>query len=74
MYFSSWKSKKACETRPNDARLLATTLHAAGFNLVGEGARLDLDKRGFERAIEAFGGELSAGESRWSCCPTTSIE
>lgn len=46
----------------NDARLLAGTLRSLGFALVGEGAQLNLSKRGFERIVESFGGELSAGD------------
>jgi uncharacterized caspase-like protein len=58
----AYRSIGALTNPTNDARLLATTLHSLGFILVGEGAQLDLDRRGLERAIEAFGGELSSGD------------
>ncbi len=43
----------------NDARLIADQLGALGFELVGRGPMLDLDRLGIERAIRAFGRELS---------------
>jgi Caspase domain len=46
----------------NDARLLAQTLQAAGFKLVGGGARLDLDKAGFDEAIAAFGRAIEGAD------------
>jgi uncharacterized caspase-like protein len=58
----AYKSIGALANAGNDARLLAATLRSVGFMLVGEGAQLDLDKRGFERALEALGGELSSGD------------
>lgn len=42
----------------NDARLMADTLKALGFTLVGGAALLDLDKPGFDRAVRSFGQEL----------------
>jgi uncharacterized caspase-like protein len=59
---ANYKSVGALANPGNDARLLADTLRSVGFTLVGEGAQLNLDKRGFERAIETFGGELSSGD------------
>ena len=38
-----------------DAQLMADTLTALGFTVVGGKAQLDLDKPGFERAVQAFG-------------------
>jgi uncharacterized caspase-like protein len=59
---ADYKSVGALANPGNDARLLADALRSVGFMLVGEGAQLNLDKRGFERAIETFGGELSSGD------------
>jgi uncharacterized caspase-like protein len=59
---AAYRSIGALANAANDARLLAATLRSVGFMLVGEGAQLDLDKRGFERALEALGGELSSGD------------
>jgi len=42
----------------NDARLIAKNLREAGFNLVGGGAQLDLDKPGLEGALENFSRQL----------------
>ena len=39
----------------NDAKLMAATLRALGFTLVGDGAQLDLDKPQFESAVQKFG-------------------
>ena len=42
----------------NDATLMAETLRGAGFTLVGNRAQLDLDKTGFDRAVQDFGSQL----------------
>lgn len=42
----------------SDAKLMAASLRALGFQLVGGGPMLDLDKAGFDRAVEQFGHEL----------------
>jgi hypothetical protein len=41
-----------------DARLMSDTLLSLGFFVVGGGAQVDLDKAGFDRALQAFGQEL----------------
>jgi tetratricopeptide (TPR) repeat protein len=41
----------------NDARLMAETLRALGFVLVGNGAQLDLDKAAFDKMVQRFGIE-----------------
>jgi PQQ-dependent catabolism-associated CXXCW motif protein len=46
----------------NDARLIAATLAELGFEIVGGGAMLDLDKAGLEGAIRRFGQRLSGGD------------
>lgn len=46
----------------NDARLMAKTLGALGFRLIGGGARTDLDKPGFDAAVRAFGEALPGAE------------
>jgi uncharacterized caspase-like protein len=38
----------------NDAVAIATRLEALGFELVGDGPQMDLDRAGFERALESF--------------------
>ena len=42
----------------NDAMLIAETLRGVGFSLIGGGAQVNLDKAGFDKAIQAFGNQL----------------
>ncbi len=42
----------------NDAKLIAAALARSGFTLVGGGAQLDLDKGGFDRAVQQFGQQM----------------
>ena len=42
----------------NDAKLMSDTLLSLGFFVVGGGARLDLDKPGFDAALNEFSKEL----------------
>lgn len=46
----------------NDARLIARTLQASGFTLVGDGPQLDLDKSHFDRVVQAFGRALQGAD------------
>jgi|GEM_PF-1939405 len=57
---SKYRHVPALANTPNDARLMAATLKGLGFALVGDGALIDLDKPGFERAVRAFRAELQA--------------
>jgi len=50
------------ENPVNDARLMANTLRDLGFNLIGEGPQLDLDKAGFDQAVQQFGHELQGAD------------
>ena len=59
---SNYRALGTLANPSNDAKLLASTLRSVGFTLVGEAAQLDLDKRGLERVVEDFGGELSVGD------------
>src|SRR3984957_4238693 len=52
---------RSAPTLPNpsaDAKLMSDTLLSLGFFVVGGGARLDLDKKGFDDALTEFGKEL----------------
>src|SRR6201995_4155218 len=42
----------------NDAKLMSDTLLSLGFFVVGGGAKLDLDKAGFDAALNEFEKEL----------------
>ena len=59
---SHYRSLGTLANPSDDAKLLASTQRSVGFTLTSEGAQLDLDKHGFERVVESFGGELSAGD------------
>lgn len=46
----------------NDAKLMAATLKAVGFILVGDSAQLDLDKTAFDNAVKNFGKDLQGAD------------
>ncbi|RED37814.1 putative peptidoglycan binding protein [Rhodopseudomonas thermotolerans] len=46
----------------HDATLMADTLHAIGFDLVGGRAQLDLDKPALDSAIQAFGRQSEGAD------------
>ena len=55
---SAYRSAPALPNPAADARLMSDTLLSLGFFVVGGGARLDLDKKGFDDALGEFGKEL----------------
>jgi hypothetical protein len=46
----------------NDAKLMAQTLKDLGFTLVGDGPLLDLDKAGFDEAVQSFGRKAQGAD------------
>ena len=58
----AYKSVERLANPANDARLIASTLKASGFTLIGDGPQLDLDKAHFDRAVQAFGRALPGAE------------
>lgn len=46
----------------NDATLIAETLRTLGFELAGGSAQLDLDKPGFDAAVQRFGSLLQGAD------------
>lgn len=58
---SRYRYIPALDNPVNDAKLMAETLRALGFTLIGGGAQLDLDKAGFDRAVQSFGELLAQG-------------
>ena len=46
----------------SDARLMADTLRALGFTLVGNGPQLDLDEAGLRRVVQSFGAQLQGAD------------
>ncbi len=59
---SNYVSVTALANPGNDAKLMAVTLKAAGFKLVGGGAQLDLDKPHFDAAVLAFGRAIDGAD------------
>lgn len=56
-----YRSVAPLQNPPNDARLVADTITALGFHLVGDGVVLDADRATMEQAIRAFGKRLRGG-------------
>ncbi len=46
----------------NDAKLMAETLRGLGFTLVGGKAQLDLDKAGFDNAVQNFSNNVQGAD------------
>jgi uncharacterized caspase-like protein len=59
---SEYRHVARLDNPANDARLIAATLRDLGFTLVGGGPRLDLDKAGFDRAVQEFGSALAGAD------------
>jgi uncharacterized caspase-like protein len=55
---SAYQSAPVLPNSAADARLMSDTLLSLGFFVVGGGARLDLDKPGFDAALHEFGKQL----------------
>jgi tetratricopeptide (TPR) repeat protein len=56
---SAYTHARALPNPVNDAKLMSDTLLSLGFFVVGGGARLDLDKAGFDAALKEFRKELT---------------
>ena len=59
---SSYEFVPTLDNPINDARLMAETLQGLGFMLVGGGAQLNLDKAGFDKAVQDFGTKLQGAD------------
>jgi len=59
---SAYKNVTPLENPANDAKLIADTLRSLGFALIGGGPQLDLDKSGFDNAVQAFGRQLQGAD------------
>jgi hypothetical protein len=55
---STYKTVPTLKNPAADANLMSDTLLSLGFFVVGGGARLDLDKAGFDGALREFGNQL----------------
>jgi uncharacterized caspase-like protein len=59
---SDYRNIGRLDNPSNDARLLAEALRSLGFELVGNGPQLDLDKTGFDSAVQNFGNRLQGAD------------
>lgn len=59
---SAYTNVSRLDNPKNDAALMADTLRGLGFQLVGDGARLDLDKPALDRAVRAFGQDIQGAD------------
>ena len=57
-----YESAPALLNPANDAKLVAATLADLGFEVVGGGAMVDLDKAALEAAIRRFGQRLAGAD------------
>ena len=60
---SDYRSVGRLANPGNDAKLVARTLKASGFTLIGGDAQLDLDKPRFDAAVEQFGRAIAGAEA-----------
>jgi hypothetical protein len=58
----AYRKVDALTNPENDAKLIAQTLKESGFELIGGGAQLELDKAGFDHAVQDFGAKLQGAE------------
>lgn len=59
---SAYQHVSRLDNPTNDARLVADTLQADGFSLVGGAALLDLDKASFDSAVQNFGNQIGGAD------------
>jgi uncharacterized caspase-like protein len=59
---SAYTHARALPNPDNNAKLMSDTLLSLGFFVVGGGARLDLDKAGFDAALKEFRKELAGAD------------
>jgi len=59
---SAYTHARALPNPDNDAKLMSDTLLSLGFFVVGGGAKLDLDKAGFDAALKEFRKELTGAD------------
>jgi TPR repeat protein len=59
---SAYTHARALPNPDNDAKLMSDTLLSLGFFVVGGGAKLDLDKEGFDAALKEFRKELAGAD------------
>src|SRR5271166_145840 len=55
---SAYQNIARLDNPRNDARLMAETLQGLGFQLIGNGPQIDLDKSAFDGALQKFGNAV----------------
>ena len=59
---STYRNVPRLDNPSNDAKLMARTLLGLGFELVGGGAQVDLDKPHFDAALQSFSNEVQGAD------------
>ena len=59
---SAYQNVPRLDNPRNDAALMAETLSALGFTLIGSRAQLDLDKPAMDLAVQAFGRQVQGAD------------
>lgn len=59
---SSYQNITRLDNPKNDASLMADTLSALGFTLIGSKAQLDLDKAALDSAVQSFGRQIQGAD------------
>src|ERR1700681_175525 len=59
---STYRNITQLDNPRNDAKLMADTLSGIGFILIGGQAQIDLDKVGFDNAVQSFGNQLAGAD------------
>jgi TPR repeat protein len=59
---SAYQNVAPLDNPKNDASLMAHTLKELGFTLIGDGAQLNLDKAGLDKAVQNFGQQLQGAD------------
>ena len=59
---SHYKNVTPLDNPVNDAMLMAETLRALGFVIVGGSAQLDLDKAQFDGAVQGFSDQIQGAD------------
>lgn len=59
---SSYQNVPRLDNPRNDARLMADTLQGLGFQLIGGGPQVDLDKQAFDAVLQKFGNAVQGAD------------
>src|ERR1700756_1801787 len=59
---STYQNVARLDNPRNDARLMADTLQGLGFQLIGGGPQVDLDKQAFDAVLQKFGNAVQGAD------------